>query len=134
MTSTRLKVLVIAEAANPEWISVPLVGWSMANALRDVADTHVVTQVRNWDALTRAGWVEGTDFTAIDTERFARPIDRFANLFGQNRAWTVRTALGKFSYAYFENWFGIGSDPEFALEPSTSSTGLPQLVPLSVQV
>ena len=102
---TDVRVLLIAEAANPEWASVPLVGYSACEALRRVVDAHVVTQVRNRDALVRAGWVEGKDFTAIDSEVVAKPLYELGEAIRRvtGLGWTVTTAFGGLAYYGFEH-------------------------------
>lgn len=101
------RVLMIAEAANPEWVSVPLVGWSHAHALSQIADAHLVTQVRNREAIERFGWTEGKEFTAIDSEALSKRLYQAAKLLrgGSGKGWTTVTALGAFSYLYFEQLF-----------------------------
>lgn len=109
----RLRVLAIAEAANPEWVSVPLVGWSLVAALRKVADVHLVTHRRNEAALQRAGLQPGTDFTIIDNEALARPLWRLAERLrgGSGKGWTTLQALAWPSYVYFEHllWKSLGA-------------------------
>ncbi|MEL6839376.1 MAG: glycosyltransferase family 4 protein [Pseudomonadota bacterium] len=107
-------MLVLAEAANPDWVSVPLIGWSLAEALRSVADVHLVTQIRNRSAIAAQGWIEGQDFTAIDSEAIARPVDKIGNLIrgGSGKGWTILQALSsRLSYPYFERkvWQQFGA-------------------------
>ncbi len=104
MSQKRIRVLVIAEAANPEWTSVPLLGWSHAKALADVCDVHLVTQVRNKEAIERFGWEEGKEFTAINSEKIAAPLAKLGNTLrgSSGVAWTIGTALESIAYPFFE--------------------------------
>lgn len=109
----RLRALLIAEAANPEWVSVPLEGWSHARALLDEVDGHLVTQVRNAEAIGRTG-LDPALYTTIDSERVAAPLYRLADRLrgGAGKGWTTMTAVSALSYYYFERlvWRRFGDE------------------------
>lgn len=103
MKHTPLRVLVLAESCNPEWSSIPLVGWSHYEALSKIAEVHLVTRTRNKPALDRLGLKEGRDYTAINTEFIFEPMARLVRLLsGPNKGWAALTALTIPSYLLFE--------------------------------
>jgi len=105
MKSSEYKILIIAEAANPEWVSVPLVGWSISKALQNHSPKSViVTQVRNRDAWLRAGEKENIDFVTIDSEKAAKVTHKISSIIRgkSGNAWTIDTAFAALSYYYFE--------------------------------
>lgn len=97
----RLRVLLIAERANPEYTSIPLHGWSHGHAIAQYADVHMVTQHWNGPAFKRAGF---TNFTGINTSIVHEPMKRLIALLrgGEERGWTTDTALSALEYYYFE--------------------------------
>lgn len=110
----KIRPLIIAETANPEWVSVPLEGWSLSTALQKITDAHIVTQVRNRDAFLRAGMIEGEQFTAINSEAVARVMYRIGKVLrmGEGKGWTTLMALSSIDYPYFEHlvWKQFGDD------------------------
>lgn len=113
MAQRRLRVLVIAESANPGWSSVSLIGWSLSQALREHVDAHVVTHVRNRENLEKAGWRVGREFTAIDPGAVETPIHRLGEGVRKRLGlgWTWTTVLSTLTYYYFEHqaWQRFGA-------------------------
>ena len=102
----RPRVLLIAEGAGPEMFSVPLLGWSNAKALAKVADVHLVTHIRNRNAINREGSLtEGVDYTVIDAEKLSRFLldMQYKIGGGKGKMWTMGTALNSITYPYFEH-------------------------------
>ena len=97
-----MKILILAELCNPEWASIPLEAWNNYKALSKTLDCHLVTQIRNRDALIRAGLTENSDFTAIDTEKIAAPAHKLTKLLVGDKGWTISTAITSITYYYFE--------------------------------
>ncbi|MEI6323629.1 MAG: hypothetical protein WCP60_11070 [bacterium] len=101
-----LRVLLIAEACNPEWTSVPLVGYNLVRALADRADLKITlaTHPRNRAALERDSLASRVEFLYPDNEYVAARLYRLAQLFrgGTGKGWTTNTAFESISYLFFE--------------------------------
>jgi len=102
-----IRVLLIAEACNPTWTSVPLVGYNLARALAGRTDVRItlVTHVRNRDGINTSDLPKLAEVVYIDNEFVARPVYRLARLIrgGDQLGWTIDTAMAWPSYVVFEH-------------------------------
>ena len=101
-----MKVLLLAEACNPEWTSVPLVGYNMARALSDRDDLEVtlVSHVRNRDALLRDPIADRAQLEFINNEWLAKPLFTMGKMLrgGGSLGWTTNMAVNWPAYVCFE--------------------------------
>lgn len=74
----RLSVLLLAEVANPKWVSVPMVGWRHVEAVAQFADAHLVTHVRNRDDILGHGW-PAERATFVGPTSLERYVDKVAD-------------------------------------------------------
>ena len=102
-TRQKLRVLLVAEAANPKLTSVALIGWSFSRAMAKIADAHMVVELRNRDDLVNAG-LQPADFTAIDNRRWQGLSWKVANMLrgGTSLGWSTYSALSTLVYPIFE--------------------------------
>ena len=86
----------MSESCDPEGRAGFLIGWTQAQALRRIADVHIVTESASRGGLVRAGLVEGQDFTIVTTTALKRARDGIrAAVFGRGseRGWGLWQAL-----------------------------------------
>ncbi len=100
---SKRKILILAEQCNPEWPSLPIVGYKYARALAKVADVTVVTHVRNQENIEKAADM-GAPVEFIDTEWLAAPMDKFATWLrgGDQVAWSTNMIMSYPPYVAFE--------------------------------
>jgi glycosyltransferase involved in cell wall biosynthesis len=99
-----IRVLILAEDCNPDWPSLPIVGYKFGRAIANYAEVVVVTQIRNQPNIDRAGMGQA-QVVYLDTEKIAAPIHKLSVALrgGTNKGWTINTAMGYFINFAFES-------------------------------
>ena len=98
-----MRVLILADTCNPEWPSLPIVGYKAVHAIAKYADVVVATQVRNRENIERVG-LGRAKVRYIDNEYIGRPLFKLSELLrgGTENAWTAAIALSYPTYLAFE--------------------------------
>jgi len=98
-----VRVLLLADSCNPDWPSLPIVGYKLAKAISRLADVTLVTQVRNRPNILRDG-VGSAVPVFLDTEWVAAPLHKLSRLIrgSDQKGWTIQMAMDYPAYLAFE--------------------------------
>lgn len=99
----KIRALILADDCNPEWPSLPVVGFKAARAIADHASVTVATHVRNRENIERAGFGRAR-VEYIDNEYIARRLYRLNTWLrgGTEVGWTTNIAMSYPAYLAFE--------------------------------
>lgn len=98
-----MRALLLADDCNPDWPSLPVVGFKLCRAIAEHAEVVVATHVRNRENISRAGFGRA-HVEYIDNEYIAAPLYRVATFVrgGNAVAWTANVAFAYPSALAFE--------------------------------
>lgn len=98
-----MRVLILADDCNPQWPSLPVVGYKAARAIANHADVVVATHVRNRENLSSAGFGRA-EVRYVDNEYVAQPLYKLGTKLrgGDATGWTTAIAISYPSYVAFE--------------------------------
>ena len=98
-----MKVLFITHECNPEWTSVPLLGFNFFNALSKLVDVTLVTHERNRHALEKVR--EKRTIHYISESRIASTYYKYMNrqIFSRWNNWPLHHVLSYPLYAEFDS-------------------------------
>jgi glycosyltransferase involved in cell wall biosynthesis len=98
-----MRVLILANDCNPDWPSLPVVGYNYAKAIADYVEVVVATQIRNKSNIEREGF-GNAKVVYLDTENIASPLYKIAKFLrgNNNKAWSLQMAMNYPSYLAFE--------------------------------
>lgn len=109
-----MRILMLAHDCNPDWPSLPVVGYNTCRALglQNEVKIMLVTHIRNKQNI-ESKIIKNIDIEYIDNEVIARPIYKLSKRLrgGESVAWTLNVALQYPSYIDFERrvWRRFGS-------------------------
>jgi glycosyltransferase involved in cell wall biosynthesis len=107
-----MRVLLIAEDCNPEWPSLPVVGYNACKGIAEHVETVVATHIRNKENIEKIG-MGRAQVVYIDNEYIAAPMYRLAKWLrgGESVGWTTNIAMQYLPYLAFEweIWKKLGS-------------------------